>query len=196
MTSIDWVRRVVAVEPTEAPGVARWSGSGQPLSAVVARGVREVLLGRDPGVASLSGRAGERLAALRAENPWAQSDATTLVTDGAGRARWWTFAGWKANLWLAQAVSDLRREVAALDDLGIALDPSTTTEELARVLAGADLDLANPSALAPWVIAEAVDGLKFSECLPPHLAVEVVTRRLHDPASVTAALGERVAGWH
>lgn len=44
-------------------------------------------------------------------------------------------------------------------------------------------------------VAEAVDGLKFSECLPRHLAVELVTRRLDDRESVEMALGESVVGW-
>ena len=30
---VDWPRRVVQVEPTDAPGVARWTGGGQPLGA-------------------------------------------------------------------------------------------------------------------------------------------------------------------
>jgi ATP-dependent Lhr-like helicase len=47
---VDWPRRVVQVEPADAPGVARWTGSGQPLGAVLARGIREVLTGRNPDV--------------------------------------------------------------------------------------------------------------------------------------------------
>lgn len=191
ITAIDWARRVVQVEPTEAPGVARWSGSGQPLGSVVARGVREVFLGADaPGV-EISGRAVERLSGLREAHPWAQPGATTLVVDDKGRARWWTFAGWKANLWLANAVADLRRDVAAIDDLGIALDPGATTEALGIALAG----MGQAPGLAPWITAEAVDGLKFSECLPRDLATEVVTRRLDDHESVLATMGELVTGW-
>ena len=37
---VDWPRRIVQVEPTDAPGIARWTGGGQPLGAHVARGVR------------------------------------------------------------------------------------------------------------------------------------------------------------
>jgi ATP-dependent Lhr-like helicase len=189
---IDWGRRVVQVEPTDAPGVARWSGSAQPLGAAITRGVREVLLGSDPTGATLSRRAGERLAQLRAEHPWVVADTTSLVTDARGRARWWTFAGWRANLWLASAASDLRREVAAIDDLTVALDPSATPQQLRRALSNA---AEAPIDLIPWVTTEAVDGLKFSECLPPSLAIEVVAHRLTDPESTTRALGERLVGW-
>jgi ATP-dependent Lhr-like helicase len=91
----DWSRRVVQVEPTEAAGVARWSGSGQPLSAAVARAIRDVLVGANPGGVILSERAAEALDAQRSEFRWAASDTTTLVVDDRGRARWWTFAGWR-----------------------------------------------------------------------------------------------------
>jgi ATP-dependent helicase Lhr and Lhr-like helicase len=189
---IDWGRRVVQVEPTDAPGVARWSGSAQPLSAAITRGVRKVLLGSDPAGVILGRRAGERLAQLRAEHPWVRADATSLVTDARGRARWWTFAGWRANLWLARAAADLRREVAAIDDLSVALDPGVTPQQLRRALSNA---AEAPIDLTPWVTTEAVDGLKFSECLPARLATEVVARRLTDSESTARALGDRLVGW-
>jgi ATP-dependent Lhr-like helicase len=189
---IDWGRRVVQVEPTDAPGVARWSGSAQPLGTAITRAVRELLLGSDPTGVTLSRRAGERLAQLRADHPWVVADTTSLVTDARGRVRWWTFAGWRANLWLARAAADLRREVAAIDDLTVALDPGATPQQLRRALSNA---AEAPIDLIPWVTTEAIDGLKFSECLPTSLATEVVARRLTDPESTTRALGERLVGW-
>ena len=50
--------------------------------------------------------------------------------------------------------------------------------------------------LAPWVTDAAVDGLKFSECLPFSMAKDVVARRLADPVSVAQAIAERVTAWH
>jgi ATP-dependent Lhr-like helicase len=190
---IDWPRRVVQVEPTDAPGVARWSGSGQPLGAVVARGVRDVLLGTDPPGVTLGQRAVERLAQVRAEHSWARAGATSLVIDEKGRARWWTFAGWKANLWLARAVADLRRDVAAIDDLTVALDPTVDVMALRAALDSigtAEVDLRD------WVTREAVEGLKFSECLPVNLAKTVIQRRLADPGSTEQALAEDLVSWH
>jgi ATP-dependent Lhr-like helicase len=173
-------------------GRARWSGNAQPLGAVIARTVRQVLLASDPAGVTLSQRAHQRLAQLRAEHQWVRPDTTTLVVDGRGHTRWWTFAGWRANLWLAQAISDLRHEVAAIDNLTIALDPATTVEQLGQAISAATLE---PADLAPWVTDEAVDGLKFSDCLPRSLATTVLARRLADPASTARALGERIAGW-
>jgi len=119
-------------------------------------------------------------------------DVTSLVIDGRGRARWWTFAGWRANLWLARAGADLRRDVAAIDDLTVALDPGATLEQLHQVISEATEASIE---LTPWVTAEAVDGLKFAECLPRSLATEVIARRLADPESTTRVLGERLVGW-
>ncbi|MGH9280797.1 MAG: DEAD/DEAH box helicase [Acidimicrobiales bacterium] len=190
---VDWSRRVVQVEPTDAPGVARWAGSGQPLGSVVARGIREVLAGADPGGIQLSERAGQKLAELRALHPWATADATTVVVHDRGRARWWTFAGWKANLWLARIAEPVRREVAAVDDLTVAVDPGTTVADVAALVGSAA-----PASveLAGWITAEAIDGLKFSECLPRPLAAEIVAKRLADPASMAQALAERLTGCH
>lgn len=188
---IDWARRVVQVEPTDVPGVARWRGSGQPLGAALSRGMREVLVGREPEGVHLSERAVTKLGELRSEHPWVKPDTTSVVRDGRGRVRWWTFAGWKANLQLAQLVEPLRTEVAALDDLTIALDPSATSAAVGRILQEGSAD----RGLVPWVAADAVDGLKFSDCLPPALAKEVIARRLIDPESVAQACSERVDGW-
>ncbi len=189
---VDWGRRVVQVEPTDAPGVARWSGSAQPLGAVSARGIRQVLLGSDPAGVVLSQRGSAQLAQLRSEHPWVRSDATALVSDGCGRTRWWTFAGWRANLWLARAAAHLRQDVAAIDDLTVTLDPSATLEQLRQAVSDATEESID---LTPWLTAEAVDGLKFSECLPPSLATKVITRRLADPESTARALRERLVGW-
>jgi ATP-dependent helicase Lhr and Lhr-like helicase len=186
---VDWPRRVVQVEPTEAPGVARWTGQGLPLGAHVARGVRDVLIGAAPEGVELSRRAQARLSELRAEHDWAAPSTTTVVADDRGRVRWWTFAGWKANLWLARVAEPLRTQVAAIDDLTVALDPNVEVESLAALLTNAaprNLDL------APWIVDEAVDGLKFSECLPRTLALEVVVRRLSDWQSVSVVRQERL----
>jgi len=187
---VDWPRRVVQVEPADASGVARWTGSGQPLGAVLARGVRDVLTGRNPGVET-SQRADDKLAELRGAHPWA-ADTTTVVTTEGRNTRWWTFAGWRANLWLARLAEDFRTAVAAVDDLTIALDRSTSA---AAVTALIDAAVPDRIDLAPWVTAEAIDGLKFAQCLPATLARQVVTSRLADPASLRAALHERVTGF-
>jgi ATP-dependent Lhr-like helicase len=188
---VDWRRRVAQVEPTDAPGVARWNGGGQPLGAHVARGIRAVLCGADPVGVNVSARAQERLAQARTDQWWAQPDATTIVRNPTAKTLWWTFAGWKANLWLAAIASaaGLRDSVTHVDDLAISLEPGAEPDDLRAALVETD-----PAelVLAPWITAEAVDGLKFSECLPRQRAIELVARRLADPASVAAVREERL----
>lgn len=188
---IDWRRRTVQVEPTSAPGVARWTGGGQPLGAHVARGIRSVLCGADPVGVEVSARARERLAQARTDHSWAQADTTTIVGSSTGKTQWWTFAGWRADLWLAAvaAAAGLRDAVNQLDDLAISLDPGPSAGALRAALREADpADLV----LAPWITAAAIDGLKFAECLPLERAVELVALRLADPHSVATVRSEQL----
>lgn len=192
---VDWPRRIAQVEPTEAPGVARWTGGGQPLGAHVARGIRAVLTGEDPSGVTLSTRAAERLAQARADNWWVKPNATTIVTEPNGKTLWWTFAGLRANLWLAAIATDagVRSSVTYLDDLAIALDPGSDGATLREALADATTDAI---VLAPWIMSEAIDGLKFSECLPRRRAERLVAQRLADTDTVVSARAEPVASAH
>ena len=188
---VDWPRRIAHVEPTDAPGVARWTGGGQPLGAHVARGIRAVLTGDEPGGVTLSSRATERLAQARADNWWIKPDSTTIVIEPNGKTLWWTFAGWKANLWVAAIATDagVRAGVTYLDDLAIALDANADAGVLREALA--ETAVAEVE-LAPWITAEAVEGLKFSECLSNGRATEVVAKRLADPESVSTVKAEQL----
>jgi ATP-dependent Lhr-like helicase len=186
VVQVDWPRRIAYVEPTDAPGVARWTGGGQPLGAHVARGIRAVLIGEEPGQVTISRRATERLAQARADSWWAKPNATTVVAEPNGKTVWWTFAGWKANLWLAAIANNagVRNTVTYLDDLAIALDPNADENALRSAFSEATECTLE---IAPWITAEAIDGLKFSECLPRNRAIEVVSLRLADDASVDEA---------
>ena len=189
--NVDWTRRIVQVEPTDAPGVARWIGGGQPLGAHVARGIRSVLCGDDAAGIEVSARAQERLAQARTDQWWVERDTTTVVKDEREKVLWWTFAGWKANLWLAAIASSagLRNTVNQLDDLAISLDSGADANGLRTVLWEANTA---ELALAPWITDEAIDGLKFAECLPRLHATELVARRLADLTSVLITRNERM----
>ncbi len=188
---VDWPRRIVHVEPTDAPGIARWTGGGQPLGAHVARGIRTVLCGADPHGVELSSRATERLASARADQSWAEEGSTTVVRSDTGTTIWWTFAGWRANLWLGAIATQAgcRNTVNYIDDLTVSLDPDTDVADLRNALAEADVA---QLALAPWITNEAIEGLKFAECLPLQRAIELVTRRLADPDAVGVVRNERL----
>lgn len=185
IVSIDWKRRLVTVEPSEDRGVARWLGGGVHLGSAIATGVRDVLCGADPVHVQLSRRAVERLAAIRAEHRWQKSGATTVVTEPSGKVTWWTFAGGRANMWLAQALSSLRTQVLGTDGLTIDLDAGTSADSVRDALATTDWSTLS---LAEWVSSEAIDNLKFADTLPRSLAVAEVTQRLRDDASRDATV--------
>ncbi|MCI2423450.1 DEAD/DEAH box helicase, partial [Saccharopolyspora sp. K220] len=97
VTHIDWTRRRCFVELTDLPGRARWGASGGGLSFEISRGVREVLLGTDPGGVTLTGRAQRALAEQRENHSSHVSAGGTVITLRGGTAFWWTWAGTAAN---------------------------------------------------------------------------------------------------
>ena len=187
---VDWSRRVVAVEPTDLPGVAKWRGAGASLGHQLATGVREVLLGAVPAGVELSRRTTERLAGLRGEYAWVQPATTTLVEVPSGAVRWWTFAGTTANLWLAEALAEHRTQVAQIDDLGILLDPGTTAAQVRTALDACAFD---ELGLPAHVLTDAAKRLKFTECLDAARAAELVAARLRAPAAIERCRRETLA---
>lgn len=140
--------------------------------------------GVDPAGVSFTKRAQAILAETRAELSFARPGHTSMVHDTAS-ARWWTWAGLWANNSLVDALGDL---VASRgDDVSIALDPSRASYE---EVSGRLTDL-HPDALpTPSVAGEFADNMKFSDCLPPELALEVARQRLIDPPGVRRVLDE------
>jgi ATP-dependent Lhr-like helicase len=114
-----------------------------------------------------------------------------VVRTDFGKTVWWTFAGWKANLWLSAIATEAgcRDSVNYADDLTISLDPDADVARLREAVDEADLD---KLVLASWITSDAIDGLKFAECLPVDRAIEVVTQRLADRDGVSIARAERI----
>ena len=51
-----------------------------------------------------------------------------------------------------------------------------------------ELGARDPATLLPAVSPEALEGMKFSDCLPPALAVHVLGMRMRDPIAVEHVL--------
>ena len=185
VTGVDWRRRVIHVEPSDRPGVARWVGGGAALGGELARGLRDVLAGDMPVAVSLSRRAAAQVDELRIDRSWVQRGKTSIVLEPDGRSRWWTFAGTRANTWLAALVGELRRDVSAYDGLSITLDSGTTASQVRELLDAVDL---SELTVTGWISDEAIRSLKFSDCVPHALAELEVAERLRDDTSVMAAL--------
>lgn len=164
-THLDWKRRVAHVEPTEERGRSRWVGEGQVLSHRVCQGIRRLLAGgeRRP---FWSRRATAALEELRGEYAWAAAGATSVVRHANGEVRWWTFGGGVVNALLADA---LRPEVEARgDNFCVRFPAASGLEEVERRIAGVRAE-----DVRPVPNDDAMEQLKFSECLPRHLAAEV-----------------------
>ena len=170
---VDWRRRVIAVQPSDERGIARWSSPGGYASWEIAQACREVLVGVDPASVSISKRAAEKLAEMRAMHPWVRRGATTLVNNEKGTS-WWTFAGGKANVWLAAALELATGAACRPDGLTIGSAADLTAEQVKSVSAAP----LGPSVLENRIDDEALSGLKFNELLPTALGQAVLVSRL------------------
>lgn len=185
ITNIDRKRRFAWVEPTEARGRSRWMGSGPPWSAELCAAIRSVICGAYPEDVVLTQRAQDMLAETRSDVTWARPGATSVVR-GESTARWWTWAGQRANATLSDALGDLRGEGRG-DNLAIAIEPNRgSTQSIRQWLA----DLNVEALPMPSAAVEFADGRKFSECLPADSAVSVAVARLLDPAALRRVLAE------
>jgi Lhr-like helicase len=188
VTHVDWSRRVAYVEPSTERGRSRWVGGGGALSSAMASAIRRVLAGADP-IGAWSERAGAALERIRHDFAWVEDATTAIVRDATGDTRWWTFAGLRANLALAAGVMPLIRADARPDNVSIPVVAGVSRREFYAALGG--VDVASLAAEAP-VAADAIDGLKFSICLPTELALRTLRQRYADPSALKRAATEPV----
>ncbi|MFD8670823.1 DEAD/DEAH box helicase [Streptomyces microflavus] len=188
VTFIDWARRRAFVEPVEDGGVAKWQGNEtRGLSYALTRSMRDVLLGTDPDV-RLTRRATVMLAELRTDRaPREVHPAGSLLVRDADAARWWTWAGYRANATLSASLGNLADPVQRPTDTHVRLrqDLSPADWKAARVELPDSLTL-------PTVDPRAVRGLKFSVALPPRIAITTLAERLADLDGALAAAREPV----
>jgi ATP-dependent Lhr-like helicase len=187
VTAIDWTRRFGWVEPVEGGGRSRWLGDSQPLSAPLCDAIRNVLSGEDPNGVTLTTRAASSLDEIRASFPWARSGRTAVVADDRGLT-WWTFGGLHANAGLMAAMGPLLGG-SKVDNLVIRLDPDVATPERIRQFAAS----VDPEQLPrPWIAEDLARKLKFADCLPERIAVDVASARVRDLAGIRRVAAEPV----
>ena len=184
VTQIDWKERIAWVEPASEAGRSLWLGSGAPLSFEVCQSIRDALI--DPSsVPGLTKRGTEALQSAVTLFPVLSGDSTTVVQEAPDKVRWWTFAGLRANAALAEHLAAQGLSVTSRDNFGITLRERSeipVSQALDR-LRSRPID-ASPSALA----TEALDGLKFAECVPTDLAIEMLRARLSDHVGFRASI--------
>lgn len=184
VTWIDWKRRRCFVEPAESGGRARWITPGVGgASFALSRAAREVVLGADPP-ARLTRRAETALGMAReAARDTVHSDGTVIARSG-DDVRWWTWAGYRTNATLKASLS-AADQAQRVEDYFIRLRSDLTPEvwKAATAEAREHLCLPDPD-------DKALDGLKFGDALPRHLAEATLSARLADIDGATILLGE------
>lgn len=192
VTHTDWKRRKVWVDPVDSGGKAQWSGLPAGIGFVVARSMRDVLLGTDPPGVTLTTRARDRLRDLRASLAQTVNTGGLVVhlpSDTSGR--WFTWAGTAANRTLVASLSRVLDPRQRIDERSVRVLPGVTARGLADAMASVEWT-------DPEVDRAALSGLKFSEALPEALARRTLAARLGDRDGATIASGDkRVIGqWH
>ncbi|MDN5789365.1 MAG: DEAD/DEAH box helicase [Micrococcales bacterium] len=184
ITHIDWRHRRAYVEPSEQVGESKWMGESRPYSFELADAIRRVLVGETPPGAELTKRSLVRLDALRAQYAHRVAIGSTVVADDGGQVRWWTFAGARANVVLTAALGEVAPELLdewTFGNLHVSLRSDATAGavgsalRMARGVLGDDL-----ISVRPAVTEQALRRLKFSEMLPPALAVATLSARTAD----------------
>jgi ATP-dependent Lhr-like helicase len=187
VSHVDWERRIVYVQPTKEKGKSRWLGSGIPLRFELCRAVQRVL--RDCKLeVDVSGRAQTKLEEIRDEFSWIDQPGSAVVRDPSGAVRWWTFAGLKANTILGELVGPLRAEASREENLSIRLQDGVGADDVRARLGTEHEHADHPIPVAD----EALESLKFSACLPTHLAHGTLRARLSDPEAVAACLDDPI----
>lgn len=186
---IDWQRRRAYVEPTEAKGRTRWKGEGQGLGFRLSQSIKRILA-TELNADCWSRRATERINEIRYEYPWLQTDSSVAVQTGGGETEWWTFGGSRANATLARELSRETRNKVSHNSFTLTFHSSLKLQDVEKAIKTVRMqDVAD---MYPTVDEAAIDGLKFSECLPKELAIEMLERRLHDTEATRHTLYEDV----
>ncbi|NUB25314.1 DEAD/DEAH box helicase [Azospirillum brasilense] len=182
---LDWTRRFVAVEPSGEIGRSRWSGGARSLGSALCRAMEQVLVsGIVP--ARLSKRGEACLAGLVEGYGFVDGTSLPIVSDGRGRLRWWTFGGGRANAMLVSALAAAGVASRGHDDLTVQTDEC---DGLVIKAALASIDPLHSAINAP---SDLVRELKFSQCLPPDMAMAVLSARLADQSGLAEVIARPV----
>jgi ATP-dependent Lhr-like helicase len=185
VTHIDWQRKVAHVEVSEDRGRTRWKGTGQGLSFRLSQAIKAVLV-QEETRPWWSQRAQDRLRELRGEYAWLRPEGSIVVVSPDSGTEWWTFAGYRANASLAPSLAQITHKTTSHDSLSVRFVEPLLPDELDRAMH--ELRALKPADLLPVIDPAAVEGLKFSECLPPELAIHVLQMRTRDPAGLDAVV--------
>jgi ATP-dependent helicase Lhr and Lhr-like helicase len=107
-----------------------------------------------------------------------------------GTAEWWTFAGTGANATLAYELTQAMEHRTTYDSFTVTFEAYVSLNTIALALG--ELRAHNVSEMSVAVEEHAIEGLKFSECLPRDLALDMLRTRLCDHPAVQCILRQPV----
>jgi len=182
---IDWQRKVAHVEVSDERGRTRWQGESRGLSFPLSQSIKHVLAGDDQRDC-WSRRAVDQIASVRQDYPWLDHGSTAVVAIPNEVARWWTFAGAGANATFASALARATHSKVEHNSFALTFEPRVKLGDIERDIE--ELQQQDVSQEQPEVDERAIEGVKFSECLPAPIVVSMLQRRLVDPVGVNAIL--------
>ena len=186
---IDWQRRTAYVEATDVTGRSRWKGEGRGLGFRLSQAIKRILA-TDECSGRWSRRARERIGEIRQEFAWLEPGSTVALVAGDGEVEWWTFGGNRANATLARQLAQETGSKVTHDSFTLTFESAVKLHDVERAIGA--IRQQNVAGMRPAVDATAIDGLKFSECLPVELAIEMLERRLQEPEVTRRILEEHV----
>lgn len=174
IVGVDWKRQTVWLEPAKEGGNARWTGTGRTLSREIAQGMLRAVQKGAGSPTVISKRARIEIDQVIEDMPetgeTGEAAVFAVTPTDSGSARLWTFSGTCANRTLARQIAPLV-EVRRLDAIGLDLkmpmDPSQLTDELP----------AKPVHLSDDEIKDLAKPIKFSQCVPTDLLLEIIRTR-------------------
>lgn len=165
VTDIDWLKRIVWLEPAAGGGKARWMGGARSLGRDVCQGIRSVLANGASSTITLSRRAQAALQMLTDEI--SMSPGTHFVTSRTETmpVQTWTFAGTRANRTLARS--------ASVGGAKIRFDALSVQAPVAALPAA----LPESLSLTDDELAAFRDSIKFADCVPRQLLSRTILAR-------------------
>jgi ATP-dependent helicase Lhr and Lhr-like helicase len=183
VTSVDWPKRTVSVEPSDDRGKSRWLGTSRWLGFEVCQAMRRVLLRDGDAQLGLSRRGTLQLDEVRDLISAPEHRGSFLLEHlPSGRLRWWTFAGGAVNSALALRLGEIAS--TRVDDLWVETAHGISVLELVQ----RQVDRSSMTAVAQS-LAERSE-LKFAACLPKDLLAAVVVNRSLDDVNLRRLVSE------
>lgn len=185
--SIDWMKRIVHVKPTQLEGRSQWSGAGPMLSYPMCQAIRATLVSEEIDL-RWSKRAVDAMESLRTEYAWVSDNGNLLIQRG-DYVEIWTFAGMKVNNTLALLVQsatgfktspqNLQIRIESSDIGVISMGMKTISEK--SLLTAKCCQFVNREWAKP----------KFCECLPVDMIQELYTGRFTDFPTARSVLASQ-----